>query len=92
MTYLFIVLIKYQINNYPQHPTDSMKGQQAITLRAALPQRGLIGVLAPFHYASVTLRDAERPAILMAGALSRKESMPRHNKAEPPKIVLKKIK
>ena len=55
MTYLFIVLIKYQINNYPQHPTDSMKGQQAITLRAALPQRGLIGVLAPFHYASVTL-------------------------------------
>ena len=35
--------------------------------RAAKPQRGVIGVLAPFHYASVTLRDAERPAILMAG-------------------------
>ena len=34
---------------------------------AAKPRRGEIGVLAPFLYASVTLRDAERPAILMAG-------------------------
>ena len=33
------------------------------SIGAAMPQRGLIRVLAPFHYASVTLPDAERPAI-----------------------------